>query len=141
MTTGSDPTRLASELRLVLGGLVRRLRVENRLPLPQSIVLSRIDREGPSTVSGLAAAEHIRPQSMAQTVADLEADGLVSRSSDPTDRRRWLVELTADGKAALAADRRVREGWLADAIADLAPDDQNSLERTVDVLRQLADRE
>ena len=140
MTAAPDPRRLASELRLSIGGLVRRLRVENRLPLSQSIVLDRIDREGPSSVSTLAAAEHIRPQSMAQTVSDLEADGLVSRSPDPTDRRRWLVELTPDGNAALAADRRVREGWLADGIADLARDDQIALERAVDVLRRLSGR-
>ena len=42
------------------------------------------------SVSDLAAAEHVRPQSMAQTVGDLEDEGLVSRRPDPDDRRRAL---------------------------------------------------
>jgi len=136
----TDPTVVASELRLVLGLLVRRLRAENRLPLPQGSVLGRIDREGPASVSELAAAERVRPQSMAQTVADLEADGLVTRRPDPGDRRRWLVELTAAGDSALEADRRTREGWLAEAIRGLSREEQAVLARAVGVLRELAER-
>ena len=51
-------------------------------------VLGRLDREGPASISDLAAAERMRPQSMAQTVRDLEAAGLVSRRPDPDDGRR-----------------------------------------------------
>ena len=36
-----------------------------------------LDREGAASVSELASGERVRPQSMAQTVADLEAEGLV----------------------------------------------------------------
>jgi DNA-binding MarR family transcriptional regulator len=79
MQTKIDTARLASELRVVLGQLMRRLRAEHRFPISHGTVLGRLDREGPRSVSDLAAAERVRPQSMAQTVADLEADGLVSR--------------------------------------------------------------
>jgi DNA-binding MarR family transcriptional regulator len=82
----------------------------------------------------------VRPQSMAQTVADLEADGHVARRPDPGDRRRALVELTDAGLAALEAERRGREGWLARAIEhDLTPEQQALLGDAVDLLRQLAD--
>jgi DNA-binding MarR family transcriptional regulator len=139
MRTGTDSALVASELRAVLGQLVRRLRAEHRFPLSQGAVLGRLDREGAQSVSDLAHAERVRPQSMAQTVADLESDGLVERRADPDDRRRALVELTGKGREALAADRRHREGWLADAIAgELTPAEQAVLGEAAGILRRLA---
>ena len=58
----------------------------------------------------------MRPQSMAQTVGDLERAGLVSRRPDPDDRRRAFVELTPAGRKLLHATRAQREGWLTDAL-------------------------
>jgi DNA-binding MarR family transcriptional regulator len=136
----TDPALVASELRSVLGGLVRRLRDEHRFPLSQSAVLGRLDREGAQSVSDLAQAERVRPQSMAQTVGDLEADGLVTRRPDPNDRRRAPVELTEAGRVALDAERRRREGWLASSIAErLSPREQAVLGRAVELLRRLAE--
>jgi DNA-binding MarR family transcriptional regulator len=91
-------------------------------------------------VSDLAVAERVRPQSMAQTVSDLEADGFVTRRPDPDDRRRALVELTEEGSATLQADRAQREGWLARAIAEeLSPAEIDVLESAVELLRRLAE--
>jgi DNA-binding MarR family transcriptional regulator len=135
-----DTALLASDLRVVLGQLIRRLRAEHRFPLSQSAVLGRLDREGACSVSDLAAAERVRPQSMAQTVAELEAEALVSRRSDPHDKRRALVELTELGSATLNADRRQREGWLAQAIADdLSQEEQVVLREAAGLLRRLAE--
>ena len=140
MPTKTDPAHVASDLRVVLGQLIRRLRAENRFPLSQVAVLGRLDRCGPKSVSDLALAERVRPQSMAQTVADLETDGFVTRRPDPDDRRRALVELTDEGLTRLQADRAARDGWLARTIADkLSPADQDTLESAVELLRQLAD--
>jgi DNA-binding MarR family transcriptional regulator len=140
MPTGTDAALLASELRVVLGQLVRRMRADRRLPLAHAAVLGRLEREGAQSVSDLAVCERVRPQSMAQTVADLEADGYVARRPDPDDRRRALVELTDSGLATLEAERRGREGWLAGAIEqDLTREQQALLRDAVDVLRQLAD--
>jgi DNA-binding MarR family transcriptional regulator len=135
-----DAALVASELRGVLGQLIRRLRTENRLPLTQGAVLSRLDREGPRSVSELAVAERVRPQSMAQTVGDLERDGLVARTPDPSDKRRAVVGMTADGRATLKTDRVHREGWLAQTIVEqLSPDEQADLMEAVAVLRRLAE--
>lgn len=140
MAANTDPALLASELRVVLGQLMRRLRAEHQFPLSHGAVLGRLDREGTQSVSDLAVAERVRPQSMAQTVSDLEGDGLVVRSPDPGDRRRALVQLTDEGIATLQADRRRREGWLAGAIADdLTPEQRSLLEDAVELLRQLAE--
>jgi DNA-binding MarR family transcriptional regulator len=138
--TKPDTARIASELRLVLGQLLRRLRAEHRFSLSQGAVLGRLDREGPQSVSDLAASERMRQQSMAQTVSDLEADGLVERRPDPQDGRRALVSLTEQGIAVLQAERRQREGWLARAITDdLSPEEQAVLRDAVELLRRLAE--
>src|SRR3954471_2178342 len=113
----ADPVataELAHELRETVGRLLRRLRAEPGPPVAQGVVLGRLDREGPASVSDLAAAERMRPQSMAQTVRDLEAAGLVSRRPDPDDGRRALVELTPAGRERLREGRSRREGWLTE---------------------------
>ena len=135
-----DPALVASELRVVLGQLVRRLRAENRLPLSHGAVLGRLDRDGASSVSELAAAERVRPQSMAQTIGDLEADGLVTRKPDPTDGRRAIVELTDQGHATLQVDRGRRDGWLAQVIVErLSSQEQAALMKSVALLRRLSE--
>ena len=128
-----------SELRIVLGQLVRRLRAEYRFPISQATVLSRLDRGGAATTSALAAAERLRPQSMAHTIAELESDGLIDRTPDPDDRRQVLIALTDRGREALAEERARREGWLAEAIAaELTGDEQELLLQAVPLLRRLA---
>src|SRR5947209_18935075 len=111
-----DVSLLASELRVVLGQLMRRLRAEHRFPLSHGAVLGRLDRQGPLSTVELASAERVRPQSMGQTLAELEAQGLVSRRPDEADGRRTLLELTDAGRPTRAEDRRRREGWPAQAV-------------------------
>jgi DNA-binding MarR family transcriptional regulator len=125
---------------MVLGHLMRRLRTEHRFSLSQGAVLGRLDREGTKSIGDLAVAERVRPQSMTQTIADLEGEGLIARRPDPADGRRILVELTDQGRNTLEADRRQREGWLARAIAeDLSPQEQHTLMEAVTLLRRLAE--
>src|ERR1700753_2789038 len=117
--TSTDIAPLAADLRVAVGQLVRRLRSENLFPLTQTWVLGRLDREGPGSVSDLAQALRVRPQSMAQTGGDLEAAACVERRPDPDDRRRALVSLTPSGQARIEADRAAREGWLVRALEEL----------------------
>ena len=107
---------LAYELRETVGRVIRRLRAEPGPPVGQLVVLSRLDRQGPASISELAVANHVRPQSMAQTVHELEAAGLVSRRPDPADGRRAFVELTPAGLEAVADTRLRREDWLTRAL-------------------------
>jgi len=137
--TQTDIAPLAADLRVAVGQLIRRLRSENLFPITQTAVLGRLDRCGAQSVSDLAAAERVRPQSMAQTVGDLEADALVEREPDPDDRRRALVNLTAAGKAHIDADRAAREGWLVKALEELPDADRETIERSVEILSRLAD--
>jgi DNA-binding MarR family transcriptional regulator len=140
MANTDDPALLASELRLALGQLVRRLRVEHRLSLSHAAVLARLEREGTHSIGSLAVSERIRPQSMAQTVRDMEADGLIERRADPNDGRRSLVETTEEGRRALGEDRLRREGWLTEAIAnELTVDERAGLMQAIGLLRRLGE--
>ena len=140
MRRSADAIRAATELRAVLGQLMRRLRSENTRPQAQLAVLSRLDRGGPQTTSGLAAAERMRPQSMAEVIAELQGEGLVARTPDTADRRQLLVALTQEGREFVKTERRRREDWLSQAIADeLSPEEQALLVEAVGLLRRLAE--
>ncbi len=134
---------VAGELRVVLGKLKRRLREEANLgdfTLSQMSVLSRLEREGPATVTTLARAEGVRPQSMGATVSALEAVGFVNGAPDPTDGRQTILSLTAACRDWIKASRAAREDWLFRAIrTKLTPGQQEQLARTVELLNRLVD--
>ena len=102
-------------------------------------MLGRLDRCGPQSIGELASAERVRPQSMSQTLGDLEADGFIERRADETDGRRTLIALTDEGRAALLEERALREGWLASSIETLTPADRALLVDAVSVLDRLSE--
>jgi DNA-binding MarR family transcriptional regulator len=132
---------LAAEFRVVLGKLKRRLREhanKGDLSLSQMAVLGYLDREGPSTVTALARAEGVRPQSMGATVAALEEAGLVSGAPHPADGRQIMLSLTATGREWIKASRAAREDWLSQAIrSHLSPAEQEDLAKAAALLRRL----
>jgi DNA-binding MarR family transcriptional regulator len=134
---------LAAELRVVLGKLRRRLREhanKGDLSLSQIAVLGYLDREGPSTVTTLARAEGVRPQSMGATVASLEEAGLVAGTPDPADGRQNMLSLTAAAREWIKASRAAREDWLARAIrSHISPAEQEELAKAAALLRRLID--
>ncbi len=139
MRTEADTSLLAHDLRETLGRVVRRLRAEPGPPLAQHAVLGRLDRQGPASVSELAAESRMRPQSMAQTVKDLEEAGLVSRRPDPGDGRRSFVELTPAGRALVLETRAKREDWLTRTLdAELGEHEREHLREALALLERLA---
>jgi DNA-binding MarR family transcriptional regulator len=131
---------LAHELRETFGRLVRRLRVESDFPMTQMAVLGRLERQGPASISELAAVERVRPQSMAQTVREVEAAGWVSRRPDPDDGRRQILELTAQGLARIHANRAAREDWLTQALdRELDATERDELRDALALLQRIAD--
>lgn len=62
----------------------------------------------------LAQAEHVRRQSMAETVAALRAGGLVSAAKDPNDGRKSLFSATPAGADLCERIPAAREAWLAE---------------------------
>jgi DNA-binding MarR family transcriptional regulator len=140
MPTAAETALLAHELRESVGRIVRRLRAEPGPPLAQHAVLGRLDRDGPASISDLAAESRMRPQSMAQTVKDLEEAGLVARRPDPDDGRRAFVELTPAGTQMLADTRAQREDWLMRTLErELDARERERLREALSLLARVAD--
>jgi DNA-binding MarR family transcriptional regulator len=82
----------------------------------------------------------MRPQSMAETIRELETLELVQKAGDPEDGRRLLVSLTKAGRLRIAETRKRREDWLAFALAEkLTPKERETLLKAVELLDRLAD--
>ncbi len=97
---------------LEIQGALRRAGFDDISPAAAN-VFTFLTPEG-ATVSELANLSHVRKQTMAQTVEQLERSGYVERRPNPSDRRSQLIFLTARGKrvpvvthkAAAAVERR-----------------------------------
>ncbi len=135
---------LAAEMRLVLARLYRRLRAESAtdddLTWSQKAVLLRLEVGEPATVSTLARAEGVRPQSMGATIAALQAAGLIDGTPDPADRRQTLLGLTPACLTLIQSGRAARQDWLHGAIVSkLSPDEEDELARALRLLARLVD--
>ncbi|WP_200936936.1 MarR family winged helix-turn-helix transcriptional regulator [Leifsonia sp. Root112D2] len=138
----SPPLSVATDLRVLIGKLRRRLRDQGNageFTWAQVAVLTRLERDGPASVTALAHAEGVRPQSMGATVATLEEAGIVSGSPDPTDGRRTILSLTDTAVERLTTTRAAKEDWLARSIDTLfTPAEQRQLAIGVELLTRLA---
>jgi DNA-binding MarR family transcriptional regulator len=143
-TSGSPQlTALAGELRVVVSKLIRRWREQAQagdFTNAQKSVILRLERDGPATVSMLARAEGVRPQSMRITVAALEAAGVVSGKPDPNDGRQTFLRLTPSFLKILKTGRAAKEDWLFRALkAQLAPHEREQLAGALNLLSRIAD--
>jgi len=141
---GSSPAldRIAADLTLALGQLLRRLRSEAHpgdLNLSQSSALARLEREGPMTTADLARAESMKPQSMKVILASLEEEGCVERQPHPTDGRQILFVLTPKGLEERRRRTEAKRKWLVDALGKLDPEEIDALASAIPLIRQLGD--
>lgn len=134
---------LALEMRTLIGRLKRKLRDQTgheHLSSSQTSVILRLEKEGPATVSKLARAEAMRPQSMSAVIASLQAEGLVRGAPDPSDGRQTLVSLTRKCRELIQQRRAVKQDRLTRAILEkLTTQEQQQLAATLGFLARLVD--
>jgi DNA-binding MarR family transcriptional regulator len=134
---------LAAQLRTILSRLKRRLREQGGrgdLTLSQISVLLRLEKDGAATVSGLARAEGMRPQSMSAIVMSLQDAGLVSGIPDPNDGRKTLMSLSKKCEKLLKEGRAARQDWLTKIILQkLSAQEQQQISTTLDLLSRLTE--
>jgi DNA-binding MarR family transcriptional regulator len=134
---------MAEDLRVLAGKLRRRLREEAHVGdfTPSQVqVLALLEREGPATVTALARAQGMRPQSMGETLAVLKAAGLVIGAPDPNDGRQTVLSLAPAFRKKVKASRAAREDWLFRTIQTrFSAEEQQQLAVGVELLKRLID--
>jgi DNA-binding MarR family transcriptional regulator len=142
MPDEGNVAEIAAALNVGLGQVVRRLRqtqTGDDLTIPETSALARLDRDGPTTASGMAKREQISPQSMGATLAALEARDLVERRPDPDDGRRVLLSPTAAGRDLLRSRRGARISRIAAALATgFTAEELETLRAAAPLLERLA---
>lgn len=134
---------LAADLRVLAGQLKRQLREQTDLggmTWSQVDVLRHIDQDGLVTVSALARAAGMRPQSMGTIVAGLVDIGFVRGDPHPDDGRQTLLSLTATCRAWVKAGRAARIDWLSQRIENrFSAKEQARLADAVELLKRLVE--
>jgi DNA-binding MarR family transcriptional regulator len=146
-TAGGTQDTASAAVRLAVA--VKRLRSRMReeagvasvgLSVAQLSIFSRLGNEGAATAASLAAAEHVSQQAIAQSLAGLKADGLVSGQPDPADRRKSLISVTEAGHRLFESIRASRDGWLIRAIETaIEPGERTALDTAIELLERLGD--
>jgi DNA-binding MarR family transcriptional regulator len=122
---------------------IRLLRLARRqddaagLSAPRLSALSVVVFAGPLSLSALAAEEQVRAPTMTRIVDALVAANLVTRETDPADRRMVRIAATEEGRAVLDEGRRRRVAAIARRLSTLAESERRALERGVDLLERL----
>jgi DNA-binding MarR family transcriptional regulator len=102
----------------------------------QFLVLMALAETGEVCQQFLAGAIGIDPRNIVPILDSLEARGLVSRETDPADRRRRLIELTSVGRHIVAELSALGAQTERELLAPVPQADQESLRR---ILRSVLD--
>ncbi len=92
-----------------------------------------IDWEG-TRITELAARVGATKQAVGQTVAELEAEGIVERRPDPADARARLVTFTARGRRAMVHGLGVLAGLEDELEGRLSKRDRERLKRGLSII-------
>ncbi len=143
MATTSPATAqdLAGQLRIAVARTIRRLRQEGGGDLSPALTaaLGTIDRHGPLTPSELASRERVTRPTATRFLAKLLARELVTRTSDPADRRSSLIAITDEGRETIRELRTRKDVFLARRLDALSPADRATIERAVELLEQISE--
>lgn len=90
-------------------------------------VLRVLSEHGESPLTPLARQLGLDNSTVSRQVAALERDGLVTRASDPTDRRVASLRLSEAGADALARLKAVRHRMFAEMLGDWSAEDRATL--------------
>jgi len=139
---GEGETRdVAARLHSASIRLLRTLRREDDgsgLSAPRLSALSVVVFAGPMSLADLAEAEQVRPPTMSRIVDALVDRGLITRVTDPRDRRSVRIAATAEGAHLLDAGRERRVRALINRLGRLADSERRALARGVEIMERVA---
>ena len=117
----------------------RRITPADALSRTAAATLGALDRLGPLRLTALAEHEEISQPAMTGLIGRLAAQGLVTRTPDPSDRRAVIIGLTPAGSDAIEQRRRHYADTIAAMVGDLSADDLDHLVDALPALQQLAE--
>jgi DNA-binding MarR family transcriptional regulator len=133
----------ASDLRAFIAKLRRRLAEQSSpgdFTPSQTSVMTRLLQDGPSTLTALAKAEGMRPQSMSAIMAVLQAAGAVERRPDPTDGRATILALSDSIRARVEQARVIKNDWIFSQLREkYTPEQQAQLRDSIQLLQRLVE--
>jgi DNA-binding MarR family transcriptional regulator len=132
---------LAKTLREAIHRLNRRVRQARPvgdLTFSQLSALTSLQLAGALTPRELADMERVQPPTMTKIVGKLEDRGLVARTPHPTDGRQVILAATEQGRAVFAQFEKARNEWLAVQLAELTPEQRDTLASAAAILQQVA---
>ena len=132
-------TELAARLRLVIGRLHRRIRIDGRESVPplQLSAMVTVEEYGPLRLSELARREAVSVPTMSRVLAALDDQGLVVRTPDPQDARGVLVTLSDEGQQRLTQVRSHRTALVARRLGRLDAEQRATLAAALPALEAL----
>ena len=138
--------QLASDLRLVMTRLIKKLRVKSEtgamLSLTERSTLALLDQHKTLLPSELAAMEKITTQSMSQILNKLLDYGYIARKISATDKRKSIISITKAGQNILYKVRNERDEWLNKALEEICtPKEKDMLRNAIGPLTKLVDYE
>ena len=144
MSNEENNPPLASELRMVLTRLIKKLRTKSsasgNLSLTERSTIALLDQHKELLPSELAAMEKITTQSMSQILNHLLELGYITRRNSETDKRKAIISLSKTGRDILYKARNERDEWLNRAIGETcSTKEQETLGRAIMLLTRLVD--
>ena len=135
---GSDA--VAQMVELCTDMMLRYLSDRAELSPSATMVMNRVNREGPLRLTSLADAEGASQSGMTQLVQRMERQGLLERWSDPDDGRASLVKLAETGRQFWEARSVSRQERVAELLRAVSEDDQTALWLAAHVVTQVLGR-
>ena len=120
--------RLLACTNLVERRVAGRLREEFATTLPRFDFLSQLERNPTGLRMNEVSKRMMVTGGNVTRIADqLLAEGVITRTVAPDDRRAAIVKLSAAGRRAFAEMAREHEGWIVEMFAALAAADRDRL--------------
>jgi DNA-binding MarR family transcriptional regulator len=104
---------------------------------PRLSALSFVARAGPVSLAQLAAAEQVRAPTMTRLVDGMVEEGLVTRQTDPRDRRMVRIAATEKGRQAIERPASHDGSGLAARLCRLADSERRAIARAVELLERV----
>lgn len=104
------------------------------ITLDQFHVLRYI-RNGYTTVADLAEKKQVSRPAISQAVSVLVRKGLVTRQTDPQDRRAAHLELTPSASQAMNDNYGHNRDWMKEKMKTLSPDELDCILQAMEILR------